>query len=319
MNNFHSKHNCILRFVSFFVFFILSINSLFSQQSINRGIVLTAPLTPETSTGFLTTHSFLAEVGVGNSAEVQSQAWNGRFLLGFNVYSFTPDDHIVAILSNELTATRTNSVLFNPNTSRWEEFLGYRKRIGLHSFTLGYTHFCKHEIDNFDPPFSSPQTIDSLQKRIVIFGGLTGSYSSTILLPGLPDNQIQYYVKPHFNVVREDYRNTKGLEGVSLARLRGTIEIGSRCNLAYNNSLLLYWKAWGNLGFVEADNTDTKFKNSTLLFNGRAELGVLIKGHTNNFELFLAAEQFADDLSFGAFTTGHVASMGLRIRNPLFF
>ena len=317
MNNFLTKHICILRFVSFFVFFILSINSLYSQQSINRGIVLTAPLTPETSTGFLTTHSFLAEVGVGNSAEVQSQAWNGRFLLGFNIYSFTPDDHIVATLSNEITATRTNSVLFNPNTSRWEEFLGYRKRIGLHSFTLGYTHFCKHEIDNFDPPFSSPQTIDSLQKRIVIFGGLTGTYFSQLMFS---DNAtLQYYVKPHYNFVREDYRYTRGLEGVSLTRLRGTLEVGTRLNIPFNENFLLYFKGWGNVGFVEADATDNKFSQSELLLNGRAELGMIVKGVMNNFEIFLATEYIADDLSFGAFTRGQVPSLGIRIRNPLYF
>lgn len=317
MNNYTIKHICILRIVSFFVFFLLSILSLHSQQSINRGFTLTAPMVPEGEPGFLSSHSFLAEVSVGNSTEVQSQAWNGRFSLNFNIYSFTSSDHIVATLSKVLTGTRTNTVLFNPNTSRWEEFIGYRKRMGLHSFTIGYTHFCKHEIDNFDPPFSSPQTIDSIQKRIVIFGGITGTFFSQLMFS--ENATLQYYIKPHYNFVREDYRYTRGLEGVSLTRLRGTFEAGTRLNIPINKNLELYFKGWGNIGFVEANENDSKFPSSEYLFNGRAELGCIGKGVMNNFEIFLASEYIADDLSFGAFTKGHVPSLGIRIRNPLFF
>jgi hypothetical protein len=303
-------------FTSIFVVWGVS-HPLFCQQSITRGTALTAPFVPESNEGFFTSHSFLAEVGVGNSSELQSQAWNGRFSFNFNIYSFTSNDHIVATLSNELTGTRTNTVLFNPNTSRWEEFLGYRKRIGLHSFTIGYTHFCKHEIDNFDPPFSTPQTIDSMQKRIVIFGGITGTFFSQLMFS---DNAtLQYYVKPHYNFVREDYRYTRGLEGVSLTRLRGTLEVGTRLNIPMNENFALYFKGWGNIGFVEANEMDQKFPTSEFLFNGRAEIGCIGKGVMNNFELFLATEYIADDLSFGEFTKGHVPSFGIRIRNPLFF
>jgi hypothetical protein len=317
MNWYPSKLFRFLVLCSFVVLFSTNGSIVYAQQFISRGIVLTAPFISEGEPGFLSSHSFMAEVGVGNPSEVQSQAWNGRFSLGLNIYSFTFSDHIVATLSNELTATRTNSVLFNPNTSRWEEFLGYRKRIGLHSFTLGYTHFCKHEIDNFDPPFSTSQTIDSLQKRIVIFGGITGSFFSQMMFSG--NSTLQYYVKSHYNVVREDYRNTRGLEGVSLARLRGMLEVGSRLNLEASNDMLLYVKCWGNIGFVEADAKDNKFSQSELLLNGRAELGLIGKGRLNNFEVFLASEFIADDLSFGAFTRGLVPSLGIRIRNPLYF
>lgn len=300
------------------MFVVLGVSlPVFCQQSITRGTTLIAPLVPESNEGFFTSHSFLAEVGVGNSAEVQSQAWNGRFSLNFNIYSFTSNDHIVGTLSNELTGTRTNSVLFNPNTSRWEEFLGYRKRIGLHSFTLGYTHFCKHEIDNFDPPFSTPQTIDSMQKRIVIFGGITSSFFSQLMFSNT--TTLQYYIKPHYNFVREDYRYTRGLEGVLLSRLRGNLEVGTRLNIPMNENFELYFKGWGNIGLIEANEMDQKFPTSEFLFNGRAEIGCIGKGVMNNFELFLATEYIADDLSFGAFTNGNVPSIGIRIRNPLFF
>ena len=156
-----------------------------------------------------------------------------------------------------------------------------------------------------------------MQKRIVIFGGITGTFFSQLMFSG--NSTLQYYIKPHYNVVREDYRYTRDLEGVLLNRLRGNLEVGTRLNISFNENFELYFKGWGNIGFVEADEMDKRFPTSEFIFNGRAELGVIGKGVMNNFELFLASEYIADDLSFGAFTTGHVPSIGIRIRNPLFF
>ncbi len=291
-----------------------------SQTNVSRGIGYNLSNLQDSSLGFLTTNSLLVEATVGNPKEVRSQAWNGRFLLGFTLYSFTPNDHIVGVISKEITALRNDETVFNPNTSRWEEFLGFAKRTEHGTVTLGYTHFCKHEIDNFDPPFSTPVTIDSIQKRVTIHGGLTVNFQSSLIQP-FDKVDMQWYVKPHYNVVREDYRYTLGLEGVSLRRLRGTIEAGARFNYDFTNSLSLYTKGWGIVGFVESDpfrvlGPDKEAKN---IYSGRVEIGFLGKGVLNQFELFVAIERFADDLSYGAFTSGVVPNIGFRIKNPLFF
>jgi len=294
--------------------------TLLSQTNVSRGIPYVIANLQDSSIGFLTTNSLLLEASVGNPEEVRSQAWNGRFLLGFTLYSFTPNDHIVGVISKEITAERNESAVFNPNTSRWEEFLGFAKRTEHGTVTIGYTHFCKHEIDNFDPPFSNPITLDSIQKRVTIHGGMTANFQSNILQP-FESSDLQIYVKPHYNFVREDYRYTKGLEGTSLNRLRGTIESGVRFQFNLSNNLSIYTKGWGIIGFIESDpfrqiGPDKDAKN---IYSGRVEVGFLGKGVLNHFELFVAMERFADDLSYGAFTTGVVPNIGFRIKNPLFF
>ncbi|MBL8004525.1 MAG: hypothetical protein JNL36_05470 [Candidatus Kapabacteria bacterium] len=294
--------------------------TLRSQTNVSRGIPYVIANLQDSSIGFLTTNSLLVEASVGNPEEVRSQAWNGRFLLGFTLYSFTPNDHIIGVISKEITAERNESVVFNPNTSRWEEFLGFAKRTEHGTVTIGYTHFCKHEIDNFDPPFSNPVTLDSIQKRVTIHGGMTANFQSNLLQP-IENSDLQFYIKPHYNFVREDYRYTKGLEGTSLNRLRGTIESGIRFQYNLSKNISLYTKGWGIVGFIESDpfrqiGPDKDAKN---IYSGRVEVGFIGKGVLNHFELFVAVERFADDLSYGAFTSGVVPNIGFRIKNPLFF
>jgi len=307
------------RFVVLIIILLLfTTTSSYSQNNSSRGIPYFIASVPEENIGFFSTSSFLAELGVGVNTTLQSQAWTSRVAVGFTFYSFTKNDHIVGTIFKEVTGERSAEVPFNPNTSRWEEYFGYSKNTEVGTFSFGYTHFCKHEIDNFDPPFSDPITIGDIQKRVVILGGITGGFQTSVFQPNT-DVTVQFYGKPHYNVVRRDYRYTKGLEGVSMTRLRGTFEGGTRANYTLSSNIVGYTKAWGSAGYIDSDNSDIISPNTSILFNGRIELGLQIKGTANQMDIFAAYEQITDDFSYGAFAKGSVTSVGLRIKSPTFF
>jgi hypothetical protein len=93
-----------------------------------------------------------AMVHRGFRSAADERAWTIVLAASLPLAQLRPSLHLVGVVSHFLQANSLNDIGFNPRSARWEEqlLLLWSTPNGYHA--VGLLHFCKHEIDNADPP-----------------------------------------------------------------------------------------------------------------------------------------------------------------------
>jgi hypothetical protein len=149
---------------------------------------------------------------------------------------------LIGVVSHLLQANSLNDIGFNPRSARWEEQLVLLWRRKQWSFYGGLLHFCKHEIDNADPPNTDEPVVGyQPTKRVIIlhgpFGGLRYQHQWTSAWQGAAE------VRAFFFAIAKDYR-IRGNDEFRWSRLRTAVAV--RFRLLWHGGLL---RKFGELSY----------------------------------------------------------------------
>ncbi len=220
--------------------------------------------------------------GFGSAAD--ERAWTVVLAVSLPLAQLRDSLWLVGVVSHLLQANSLNDIGFNPRGARWEEQLAVIWHRASWTLYGGLLHFCKHEIDNADPP-DTDEPVRGYQptKRVIIlhgpFVGLRYHQYWTSWWKSVVEGRL------HFFPIAQDYR-IRGSDDLRWRQLRG--------------SFVLRVSSVGDLGllrkFVEVAYRSALFVFPLLARHEyRAEAGVALGWLPMGF--FVYWEQLFDDLS----------------------
>lgn len=191
---------------------------------------------------------------------------------------------LLGVASHLLQANSLNDIGFNPRGARWEEQLVVLWKRSPWTIYGGLLHFCKHEIDNADPPDTDDPVVGyQPTKRVIILHGpfLGASYRYRWALRW----ELTAEVRTFFFLIAQDYR-IRGNDELRWRRLRysAAARVGVR------------WETSAFRSFVQLSSRAALFTAPvTARYEYRVEVGSSVAGLP--IALFGYREWLFDDLA----------------------
>ncbi|MBC8112127.1 MAG: hypothetical protein H7Y04_13810 [Verrucomicrobia bacterium] len=262
-----------------------------------------------------------AEINIGFGSAGNEQKWNVKYFGYLEIFRDNSRKYpwaIGVLLQHELVANPNNSISFLMRGSIWNETLVLFKDFKKFEVSLGFTHHCRHEIDNSIPADETkPKPIDFIPSRRLIVNTsehLTFTSKEIFLAKNLTARfLVRTDIFTYFVDGREGPDRT---QEQSWDYLRASNLLGARLNVNLGENCSIYSRNWLNiLYFTKKYDHTIKPVGS----NARAEIGFSGKGIKGNFEFFGAYEKFFDDVSRPFRQPSEVFIIGMRGRGKLFF
>jgi len=203
---------------------------------------------------------------------------------------------LLGVASHLLQANALNDIGFNPRSARWEEQLLVLWKRSPWSFYGGLLHFCKHEIDNADPP-DTDEPVAGYQptKRVIILHGPFAGVRYWQRWFSWWHNSAE--LRAFLFLIAQDYR-VRGDDRLRWSRLRASFQL----------HLTAQWAAWG---FGQVMLRAALFRSpSVVQWEYRVELGSVILQLP--IALFVYGERLFDDLARPFPHPSHSVGVGLR-------
>jgi|FaiFalFF_MnMetaG_3_1042247.scaffolds.fasta_scaffold00014_37 hypothetical protein len=225
-----------------------------------------------------------AMVHRGFRSAADERAWTIVLAASLPLAQLRPSLHLVGVVSHFLQANSLNDIGFNPRSARWEEqlLLLWSTPNGYHA--VGLLHFCKHEIDNADPPDAdTPRAGYRPTKRVII---LHGPFAATEFKGALPHG-VEWAIglRAALFAIAQDYRIPSSTEE-SWRRLRANVAVSARA-VAVSAPVRIFGQVSYRGAFFESP--------IRLRHDLRGEAGIRLLA--TSIELFGYAERIFDDLS----------------------
>lgn len=203
---------------------------------------------------------------------------------------------LLGVASHLLQANALNDIGFNPRSARWEEQLLVLWKRSPWSFYGGLLHFCKHEIDNADPP-DTDEPVAGYQptKRVIILHGPFAGVRYWQRWFSWWHNSAE--LRAFLFLIAQDYR-VRGDDRLRWSRLRASFQL----------HLTAQWAAWA---FGQVMLRAALFRSpSVVQWEYRVELGSVILQLP--IALFVYGERLFDDLARPFPHPSHSVGVGLR-------
>ncbi|GBD06544.1 hypothetical protein HRbin21_00338 [bacterium HR21] len=212
------------------------------------------------------------------------RAWVVVLALSLPLVQLRDSLWLVGIASHLLQANSLNDIGFNPRGARWEEQLVLLWQRSRWKFYGGLLHFCKHEIDNADPP-DTDEPVAGYQptKRVLI---LHGPFAGAQYRSGWGRGwRAVLEGRVYGFVIAQDYR-VRGTDELRWQRLRGSLAV--RASLVAH---LGHLRSFGSVAYRLA-----LFQAPVVVRHEyRGELGITLGALP--IALFGYGEQLFDDLA----------------------
>jgi len=299
----------LLRITAILILSFTLQTTLHAQQPLYRDAIPMLNAQPYDSTDVLfPIAKFYGQLQRGIGSYNNEMFWNIKLGGLFQFYRF--ENSSINFLSlHELNATPYNDITFDPASARWEETLNYSYRSHHAQYTVGYTHRCKHEIDNFDPA-DSAQSIDvsQLTKRVVILSGPYFEFQNVV--PVTSSSELHVLARVDYTPISSDYRYPLTTNALSWNDIGGEISLATRYKYTLSNTFDLHAKLWLNTSF---------FRSIGARSNYRVEAAGTLHGKNNAATIFIAREYMYDDLSSPIPHASQVVYVGFRLMSVNFW
>lgn len=190
--------------------------------------------------------SVTALLNRGFGSADDERAWTVVLALSLPLAQLQDSLWLVGIASHLLQANSLNDIGFNPRGARWEEQVLLLWQGSPWKLYGGLLHFCKHEIDNADPPDTDEPVVGyQPTKRVIILHGpfAGGQYRHTWGMRWAVELEGRVYGF----VIAQDYR-IRGTDELRWRRLRGSLAaralLGARFEHFRSFVQLTYRLAW---------------------------------------------------------------------------
>ncbi len=212
------------------------------------------------------------------------RAWTLVLALSLPLSQLRDNLWLLGVASHLLQANALNDIGFNPRAARWEEQLLLLWHHAPWKLYGGLLHFCKHEIDNADPPDTDEPTVGyQPTKRVIIlhgpFAGAQYRYRWT------PWWESAVEARVHFFVIAQDYR-IRGTDELRWRSLRGSLMVRARASWQVEKLHKFSSLGYRLALFGAPVRARHEYRAEFGLAMGRVPIGVFVYG-----------EQLFDDLS----------------------
>jgi|GEM_PF-6268908 len=196
-----------------------------------------------------------------------------------------------------------NDIGFDPYGASWQEEIRYSHDFGYGIWEIGFSHRCRHEIDNFDPG----EMQDEPTKRVTLYAGpVFGFLSKKIDISNRID--FTWGIDGQYIVVASDHRSPENDLSPSLENL----------SFKLTPHIEAYYHLWEMAKlFVRGINTLNLIERE-IYFLSRAELGLQLNGNAGNIEVYGLYEKMFEDYTSPLPQSNKVTSLGIRFRSNIF-
>ncbi|HET9137255.1 MAG TPA: hypothetical protein VFO76_11500 [Candidatus Kapabacteria bacterium] len=280
------------------VLLFLSVSSasaqLFPSRSFMPSFTFRDPTDITSSTKYLTQQGMWGNLSRGFESEGQRFAWDISFGGFFELVQWKKSN-ISFVGDFEVLADIYNNISFNPRAIYWTEGFLYSLNLAQDSvgigqdLAFGYTHRCRHDIDNIDY-----NTVGSGEERTLIYGSLNARYLIRNIPAELfPNMRLHLGFQLDQYLIRQDDRLPKPdplkplPQQYDIDSLNTSLSMNLKADLAKWDSTILYVREHAILSAYNA--------YSTITLNLREELGLEFSGAGTRMNIFAGIEGFDRD------------------------
>lgn len=267
--------------------------------------------------GVLRGIDYFADVQRSGGSAGDDRAWSIRLASLIDLWRPTARTTVYLSGADEIAANSLKDGGFNPRGISWELGAGVMHRLAHATGRLGFVHYCKHEIDNSDPPgeeqLPPPGYVPA--KRTLSMNGLRAEVVTRpfarrrLSLRGAAAGEVytsQWDGRRPGTTLENSWRRVRA--GASAA-LRADASIGARS--------AVYARASG-IGLHFASSS-APLVTAPFQHNERVELGWKLVGPGASLEAYLTAERLFDDVMSVSPRPSRMIGVGLRLADRNYF
>ncbi|HEY9226374.1 MAG TPA: hypothetical protein VIP11_07010 [Gemmatimonadaceae bacterium] len=286
-------------------------------QMFAHRVVVPVPLDDTTrAIGLLPGFSYFADIERGLRSTDDERAWAARLGGTIELWRLSRATSILIGTADEMVANSLKDGGFNPRGISWQLEIGAAHRFRYGTVQLDFVHYCRHAIDNIDPPgpaYFVPGYV-ATQRTLSVNGPRLRFIS--------PAMQVGRRISVRGAVTGEGYGKAwDGRNVANDATTANAINSWLDARGSVGGDLRIDAKVWRGSGvYLRALGTEVLFSASASRpltasphENYRVELGWRAGGHRGGLELYGAVERLFDDLSSVIPHGSHVAGIGLRL------
>ena len=262
--------------------------------------------------GFLPAFYYAAELQRGWQSAGDDRAWDARFVGTIEMWrSKSQRTSFLIISGDEMVANDRKDGGFNPRGISWELDGAVVHRFRATALELAIVHYCRHEIDNVDPPgpaYYVPGYTPT--ERTISLNG----FRLQVMAP-----QVSWRGQTHVRAAfggevfghAWDGRNPKTSVVNSWSQARGAGRLVLRVDQNFIGRSTLFARGFGlGMLFREDENAPVVAGMQSV---HRFEVGIHLPGSAGALELYGATEHTFDDLNTPAPRPSRVTGIGLRL------
>lgn len=295
---------------------LLSAPPAHSQMFAHR-IVISVPLDDTTRTvGLLPGFDYVADIEHASHSTDDERAWDARIGGTIELWRLPHSTAILAGVADEMVANSLKDGGFNPRGISWQLEIGAAHRFSFGTMQLDFEHYCRHAIDDIDPPGPAYFVPDYVAtQRTISVNGPRLRYIS-------PSMRVGRRVTLRGAISGERYQDQwDGREVIDEPGAASANDSWIDARGSIGADLRIDTDVWHGSGvFLRASGIDVLFGRSavrpeteTQQENHRIELGWHERGGRGSLELYGAVEQLFDDISSIAPHGSHIAGIGIRL------
>lgn len=287
-----------------------------AQYFAHRALI-PAPLDDSTrAPGLVAGFSYLADVQRNAGSAGDDRAWSIRLAALIEAWRFSRGTALYVSAADELAANSLKDGGFNPRGISWELGIGVLQRFHAgHALRAGIVHYCKHEVDNSDPPGREqvPPPGYVPQKRTLSMNALR------LELIGAPVRagsrvRLRGAVAAEGYTSQWDGRRPTLTPENSWKRVRAGMSGALRADVDVTRRGSLYARASG-IGLWFAESAEYPVSRA-VQHNERVEVGWRAVGGGGTLELYGVTERLFDDVMVVTPRPSRMLGIGLRLAQP---
>lgn len=212
--------------------------------------------------------------------------WTSRLGGSAELYRYQNQLSLVIASDIELVSGSNSTIYFEPRAVYWQEYLSMFTALPAGTFSFGFYHRCKHDMDNLNQLIRYGET----NARVAIYDSIILGFSFTPLIyrwdtPFGLTTQLKPYLRNHWYVITSDiaYLQTDDYE---YEDLKDTLMIGAQIELLRYGQLMLFFNSLMMLDFY------VKHESMKVPVDWSLEAGVALLGNAARLELIIRYEKF---------------------------
>lgn len=261
-------------------------------------------------TGVMANVSFNADIQRGGFSTNGEQAWSYRLGGVAELYRWSNGTSLNLSGFHELVSNPFNDIGFNPRQALWMEQLSLSSG-NTFNYEVGFSHRCKHEVDNGDDSRGDSAAGGGSMKRVVLLSGPFLQVQSQENLSS--DLTANWCARADYFAIRADYRRPSTDSSFLWNDLGGAVSLAGKLS-ARLSSITLFVRFVGSAFLFDRSTV-----NKTSPVQARAECGVSLVGKRGVITLFTSWEYWHDDMSSPRPQASRVLAVGIRFSGEGFW
>src|SRR5689334_1011888 len=262
--------------------------------------------------GFLPAFYYAAEAQRGWRSAGDDRAWDARLVGTVELWrSPSQRTSLFVIAGDEMVANDRKDGGFNPRGISWELDGAVQHRFGATALELAFVHYCRHEIDNADPPgpaYSVPGYVPT-ERTISLNGVRLQAIVPEVSWRGMTHVRAAFGGELFAHTWDGRTPNSSTVNSWSQARGAGRLVL--RVDQNFIGSSTLFARGFG-LGMLFRQDDEAPVVAAMQQVH-RFELGIHLPGTAGAFEAYGAVEHMFDDLNTPTPRPSRVVGVGIRL------